>query len=62
MDEWAFGMMQNTSKYKVLRRLFDQTFRASVLPKYEPHQIRATVRMLENLMEDPSDFLQIIHL
>ena len=54
--------MQNTSEYKALRRVFDQNFRASVIPKYETHQIRATVRLLENLLSDPSDFLHIIHL
>src|ERR1700761_7309124 len=54
--------MQYTSEYKVFRRVFEQNFRASVIPKYETHQIRATVRLLENILSDPSDFLHIIHL
>ena len=54
--------MQNTSEFKAIRRVFEQNFRASIIPKYESHQIRATVRLLENLLEDPSDFLHIIHL
>ena len=60
-DEWAFGLMQNTSTLKIHRRLFEKNFRASVIQKYETHQIWGTVRMLENLFDDPSDFLQIIH-
>ena len=62
MTEKAFAVMQYTPEYKVLRRVFEQNFRASVMPKYESHQTRATVRLLENLLKDPSDFLHSTYL
>jgi len=61
-SSWNFGSMPYNARFKMHRRLFEQHFRASVIPKYHTQLTQATLRILQNMVDDPSDFYQILHM
>ena len=61
-NTWNFASMEYTPEFKAHRRLFETHFRASAIQKYHTQQMQSTARMLQNLLEDPKDFSQIIHM
>lgn len=58
--DWGITLLQNNSLFKYQRRMFEQQFRPGIVDQYAPKQIRATVVLLNYLLETPSEFMDHI--
>jgi cytochrome P450 len=56
---WSFNsvMIKYNDRWRLHRRLFHQAFRAEAAYSYQPMQIRKARELLNNLIEDPVNWM-----
>lgn len=54
--DWTTAFMRYSSRWRIQRKIIQQSFRQDVVPEFRPIQVAKSHELLLNMLEDPSNY------